>query len=65
VLMKLEAAAKELGVAYYWLRNEVVAGTLPAMRTSGDKGTWLVDIEHVKAAIITRMETKGVANDEK
>ena len=46
--LKLRPAAKELGVAYYWLREQAVKGTIPAMRTGGDKGTWLVDPEQVK-----------------
>lgn len=50
--MKLKQAAKELGVAYYWLREQAVAGTIPAIRTGGDKGTWLVDAEQVKESMM-------------
>lgn len=50
--LKLKPAAKELGVAYYWLREQAVKGAIPAMRTGGDKGTWLVDTEKVKESML-------------
>lgn len=52
--LKLRPAAKELGVAYYWLREQAVDGKIPAMRTGGDKGTWLVDTEQVKEALLKK-----------
>lgn len=52
--LKLKPAAKELGVAYYWLRERAVAGEIPTMRTGGDKGTWLVDVEQVKEVLLKR-----------
>lgn len=53
--LKLKPAAKELGVAYYWLREQAVAGKIPAMRTGGDRGTWLVDTEKVKESMQQKM----------
>ena len=52
--LKLRPAAKELGVAYYWLREQAVDGKIPAMRTGGDKGTWLVDTDQVKEVLLKK-----------
>lgn len=53
--LKLRPAAKELGVAYSWLREQAALGAIPAMRTGGDKGTWLVDLVQVKEVLLKRV----------
>jgi predicted site-specific integrase-resolvase len=50
--LKLKPAAVELGVAYYWLREQAVKGSIPAMRTAGDKGTWIVNVEQVRESML-------------
>lgn len=52
--VKLKPAAKELGVAYYWLREQALSGGIPAIRTGGDKGTWLVDTDQVKEVLLKK-----------
>lgn len=51
--LKLKPAALELGVKYFWLREQAAAGTIPAIRTS-PTGTWLVDVQQVKEALQNR-----------
>ncbi|MCL2761077.1 MAG: hypothetical protein FWD70_05470 [Desulfuromonadales bacterium] len=50
--LKLKPAAEQLGLPYYWLREQAVSGEIPAFRTGGNKGTWMVNIEKVKEAIL-------------
>ncbi len=52
--LKLRPAAKQLGVAYYRMREWAVSGEIPAFRTGGDKGTWMVDLEQVKEALMKK-----------
>lgn len=53
--VKLKPASKQLGIAYYKLREWAVDGEIPAMRTGGTRGTWIVDVEQVRESLRKRM----------
>lgn len=48
------------GVAYFWLREQAVAGLIPAMRTAGNRGTWMVNVEQVRDSMLDKSKLKGV-----
>lgn len=49
--IKLQAAAKQLGIKYCMLRTGCITKRFPATRTNGASGTWLVEPEAVKAVL--------------
>jgi len=54
--LKLKAAVGELGIEYYKLREWAVAGEIPAFRTGGDKGTWMIDVDQVREALLKKAQ---------
>ena len=53
--VKLRPASKQLGIAYYKLREWAANKEIPAMRTGGDRGSWLVDVEQVRKSLLKKM----------
>lgn len=54
--VNLKDAAAPLGMKYSWLRREAVAGRIPCIRTGGTVGTYKVNVEQVKNALMARAE---------
>lgn len=51
--LKLHEAAKVFGIPYSRLRIWALSGEIPAFR-SGEKGTWRVNVEQVKEALLRK-----------